>query len=255
MQIAGKVAVITGASSGIGRALAVELGIRGAKVVAAARSQSSLAETSLLLSAYGIEHVVIPLDVTQDASIENLLEQVERTYSAIDIFVNNAGLGLFENVRSSQPADVRSVFDTNFWGALKAMQSVIPLLRNGKLVNISSAAAKYAPYRQGIYAASKAALERVTEAVALEEQGHMTTLLVIPDRTDTPFMKNVAGSKDNKLALSLKSASTEAVAKRIAGAIDKDHEICYTTWKSRLYAVLSAVFPSLVKSVIRKTAQ
>ncbi len=256
MQIAGKVAVVTGGSSGIGRALAVELGLRGARVVVAARSPIDLRQTSLLLSAYGVEHLAIPFDVTKDRSAQELVASVQDAFSTVDIFVNNAGLGLFENAAKSTSEDVEAVFNTNFFGPLRAMRTVVPLLQNGMLVNISSAAAKHAPYRQGIYAASKAALERVTEAVALEEAGHMKTLLVVPDRTETNFTSHVVGSRENTtLALKLKSASAEAVAKTIANAIQKDKALCYTTLKSRVYAVLSAVFPAFVRNVIRKTAQ
>lgn len=242
--------MITGASSGIGRALSVELGLRGAIVVLAARSKEKLEETGLILSGYGIEHIVVPFDITSDFSIQHLLSTVTQKYSRIDIFVNNAGVGLFQNIAHSTPKEMQTVFNTNFWGPLKIMQQLMPMLQGGMLVNISSAAAKYSPYQQGIYAASKAALERLTEAVGLEEQ-HVKTLLVIPDRTETPFMQNVVGPKENaKLALQLKFASTEAVAKKIANAMAKDKSVCYTTLKARIYTILGAVYPALVKKIL-----
>lgn len=250
MEISGAIAVITGASSGIGRALAIELGLRGATVVLAARSQEKLEETTLILSGYGIGYTAIMFDVTSDISIENLFDVVKKQYTHIDIFVNNAGVGLFETILDSTPEDAQVVFATNFWGPLRLTRRIIPLLSGGMLVNISSAAAKYSPYRQGIYAASKAALERVTEALALEERS-IKTLLVIPDRTDTPFMQNVVGPRENaKLALQLKFASTEAVAKKIANAIAKDKSVCYTTLKAHIYTVLAAVYPALVKKIL-----
>ncbi len=256
MKIEGKVAVITGASSGIGRALAVELGLRGAKVVLAARTLARLAETSAILNGYGVENFIIPFDVTAESSIQEFLERVLSACSTIDIFVNNAAVGLFESTAKASTEDIETVFQTNFRGPLATMQRVIPLLNGGTLVNISSAAAKYAPFRQGIYAASKAALERVTEAIGVEEASHMRTLLVIPDRTATPFMNNVVGPRENiKLGLNLKLATAEQVARRIALAIEKDKDICYTTSRSRLYAILSAVAPGLVKRLIRKTSQ
>ncbi len=254
MQLTGKVAVVTGASSGIGRALAVELGLHGAKVGIAARSALRLAETASLLRAYGIDHVVIPFDVTSAASRHALLEQIQRTYSKLDIFINNAGIGLFEDICQSTPQDVDAVLQTNLLGPLAMMQAVAPLLDGGLLVNVSSAAAKYAPYRQGIYAASKAALERITESLGIEEASHLRTLLVIPDRTETPFMGNVVGPREHtKLALNLKAASAETVARAAVAAIVKNRSICYTTTKSRVYALLSALFPGVVRRIIEKT--
>lgn len=256
MHIANRVALVTGASSGIGRALAVELGLRGAKVVLAARSAAKLDQTSALLGGYGIDHLAIVFDVTSQASIDQLLAQIHAAYSRLDIVVNNAGIGLFENLAASSPADVEAVFNTNLWGPLAIIRAVVPTMQDGLLVNISSAAAKYAPYQQGVYAASKAALERMTEAIGVEESSHMRTLLVVPDRTETPFMQNVVGSRENgKLALSLKAATAEGVARTIVRAIEKDKSVCYTTPKSRVYSLLSAVFPRVVQRIIQRTSQ
>ncbi len=253
MNVKGKIVVITGASSGIGRALSVELGLRGATVVLVARSQDGLEETASLLAGYDLEHMIVPCDVTSEASIQNLIKTVIERYQTIDIFVNNAGVGLFEDVILSAQEDIDTVFATNLWGPLSVMRHIVPYMRGGMVVNISSAAAKYAPYRQGIYAASKAALERLTEAVGLEES-HIKTLLVIPDRTDTPFMQNVVGPKERAtLALQLQFASVEMVAKKIARAIEKEKRVCYTTLKARVYSMLSAVSPGTVAWILKKS--
>lgn len=250
MKLAGKVTVVTGASSGIGRALAVELGLQGASVVLAARSKDALDDTARILSGFGVDHLVVPFDVTSDTSIRALLEAVMQKYKRIDIFVNNAGVGLFQSIAQSDPEDAQAIFATNFWGPLTLIQLLAPKLRGGMLVNISSAAAKYAPVNQGLYAASKAALERITEALGLEESG-IRTLLVVPDRTDSPFMQHVLGPKENaKLALQLKFAAPDMVARKIVRAIQKDARICYTTQKAWVYTVLSAVFPGIVRKIL-----
>lgn len=252
MKVTGAIAVVTGASSGIGRALAVELGLYGATVVLAARNEEGLGETARILSGYGAPHLVVPFDVTSEVSIQNLLDTVLAHYGRIDIFVNNAGVGLFQSIKDSSAEDAQTIFATNFWGPFAVMQKLLPALEGGMVVNISSAAAKYAPYQQGLYAASKAALERITEAVGLEEYG-IRTLLVVPDRTETPFMQHVLGPKENaKLALKLKFASPDMVAKKIVRAIQKDKAVCYTTTKAWVYTVLSAVYPALVKKILSK---
>ena len=235
MKLAGTVAVVTGAGSGIGRALAVALGLAGARVVLAGRSREALEETTLLLGGYGIEHVVIPVDVTSNASIQELIQRALEKYGSINIFINNAGVGLFESITKSKWEDMEMIFKTNFWGPIAAMQCLAQKAPECLVVNISSAAAKYAPYQQGVYAASKAALERVTESVDLEEK-NMKTLLVIPNRTNTPFMQNILGPKENAgLAFGLKSASAEGVARTIVRAIRKrPASLLYDPSKSRL---------------------
>lgn len=253
MQLRNKTAVITGASSGIGRALAVELGLRGATVVIAARSTAGLAETALLLDAYGIAHVTVPLDVRSAESLQGFVPMVLQRVSAIDIFVNNAGVGLFELSSAARAEDVEAVFQTNLWGPLQLMQAVVPVLDGGTLVTISSAAAKHAPFYQGAYAASKAALERLSEAIGIEEGAHMRTMVVVPDRTATPFMEHASGSRCKvRLGLRLKPSTPEHVATRIANALQEDASICYTTRKAYLYTVLSAVAPGLVRRVMIK---
>lgn len=254
MHIMGRAAVITGASSGIGRALAVELGIRGATVLLAARSLDKLAETSAILNGYGIRHSTFQLDLTSATSIEQFLEYLTAHVPVIDVFVNNAAVGLFEATVTSSAEDVATVFQTNLWGPLRLMQAIVPRLQGGTLINISSAASKYAPAQQGVYAASKAALERLTEAIGVEET-NLRTMIVVPDRTATPFMENVLGSREKtKLGLKLRFATPARVATRIADALEKDKSVCYTTLKAHIYTVLSAVSPALVKYIIRKTA-
>ncbi len=209
----------------------------------------------MLLNGYDISNVTVPLDLRSAESLQELVPAVLQEVSAIDIFVNNAGVGLFELSATACAEDVEAVFQTNLWGPLNLMQAVAPVLNGGTLVTISSAAAKYAPYCQGAYAASKAALERLTEAMGVEEEAHMRTMIVVPDRTATPFMEHTVGTRDKvKLALHLKIVTPEHVATRIANALERDANVCYTTGKARVYTVLSAIAPGLVRGIIKKTS-
>lgn len=169
--------IITGATSGIGLATARAFTAAGAKVVPAAR------------------HSVPPCDVTRDDDVRQLVDRTLAEHGRIDILINNAGLGqraVFENLK---PADIRQVMEINFFGALRCMQAVLPVMRRqggGQIVNVSSVIGVVATPRNSIYCASKAALRSLTEAVRLEvREAGIDVISVLPGYTDTPFFDNM----------------------------------------------------------------
>jgi len=155
-------ALITGCSSGFGRATAVELKKRGHEVVATARRPETLADLDV--------DARLALDVTDDASVAAAVAAA----GDVDVLVNNAGIGIGGPVELVPLAEVRKLFETNFFGALRMMQAVLPGMRarrGGVVVNLSSVSGRVAAPLSGFYAASKFALEAVTEALHVEA-GH-----------------------------------------------------------------------------------
>lgn len=155
--------LVTGCSSGIGRALVIELSRRGFGVVASARRLDSL---SGLTCARCIE-----LDVTSEASIA----AAEGVLRNVDVLVNNAGVSLWGPLEAVPAAEARRLFDTNFFGALRLCQAALPGMRaraRGLIVQISSTAARSVSPLLGYYCASKAALEAASEALRLELTSH-----------------------------------------------------------------------------------
>ena len=131
-RIKGKVVLITGASAGIGRACAQEFARRGAKVVCLARR-----------TAEGFDS--ISADVTDRAAVFAAVEEVKARYGRIDVLVNNAGMGISGSVEDTEYADVRAIFDVNFFGVLNLIQAVVPVMRDsggGTKINMSSVAAE-----------------------------------------------------------------------------------------------------------------
>ena len=131
-RIKGKVVLITGASAGIGRACAQEFAMRGAKVVCLARRTVE-------------EFDSISADVTDRAAVFAAVEEVKARYGRIDILVNNAGMGISGSVEDTEYADVRVIFDVNFFGALNLIQAVVPVMRDsggGTIINMSSVAGR-----------------------------------------------------------------------------------------------------------------
>lgn len=156
-----KVILITGASTGLGESIATYLAQRGYVVYGTSRQ----ADTT------GKSYTMLPMDVTSSESIQQGVEQIIRREGRLDVLINNAGLGIAAPVELLPLDDVQKVFDTNVTGVIRAVQAVLPVMRrqrSGLIINISSIAAEAGlPYR-GAYSASKAAVERLTEALRLE---------------------------------------------------------------------------------------
>lgn len=160
-----RIVLITGCSSGIGKALALEWARRGHRVFATARRPEAMEA----IVAPGIE--LLRLDVTDAASIDQAVAEVVRRSGRIDILVNNAGYGLMGPVLDDPPDEVRRQFETNVFGALAVAQAVVPhMLRQGSglIVNVGSVSGILTTPFAGAYSASKAALHALSDAMRLE---------------------------------------------------------------------------------------
>lgn len=167
----GRVTVVTGASSGIGRAIALTLADRGATVVGVARRRDLLDKLALELRSRSAESGVEVCDVGDADAYRATLAAVRRRLGRIDILVNNAGVDLMLYVPGGDEATVRQVFDVNFFATVAGTLDVLPEMvarRSGIVVNTSSDTARAPEPGQGAYAASKAALSAFSESVAHE---------------------------------------------------------------------------------------
>ena len=178
LPLAGRTGVVTGASSGIGRALTLRLVPRGMRVVAAARSPDALRE--LAREAGPAVHVV-ETDVTRQESVDELRERARRACGRIDVVVNNAGVGYVEPFVSSPLTHWHETLATNLIGALAVTRAFLPLLVDrggGLIVNVGSASASGWPY-VALYAASKAALDAASIAIDRELHGSGVRVLSV----------------------------------------------------------------------------
>ena len=163
-----KVWLITGSSTGLGRALAQAVLERGYHLVATARQPEQLKELS---DRYPDRVTTIALDVTNAQSIQQAVEAALNAYNRIDVLVNNAGYGTVGAIQEVNDDDIRRQFDTNLFGAINVTRAVLPTLReqrSGHILNISSANGISAFAGVGIYSATKFALEAISEALAQE---------------------------------------------------------------------------------------
>lgn len=165
-----KVVVITGATSGIGRALAFEFGLKGSKIIITGRNQQALVETVNELSEKGVEVLPVVADVTSPEDNMRMAEEAIKRFGRIDVLINNAGISMRAIFEEVDPEVIKKVMDINFYGAVYATKSCLPyIIRNkGSIVGISSIAGyRGLPARTG-YSASKFALNGFLESLRTE---------------------------------------------------------------------------------------
>jgi len=174
-----KTAIVTGAGTGIGRAIASRLHAEGARVVLAGRRRDRLEETARLL---GDRTRVVPTDVTVPAQVQALADAAAAFGGGrIDILVNNAGVMRFAPLGQADEAHWQDMMDVNCWGPRRLMAAVLPAMRasGGSIVNIASIAGEHAFPGAGAYGAAKRALRHISQVLAMEEAGHGIRVNVI----------------------------------------------------------------------------
>ena len=195
LSIDHQVAVVTGASRGIGQAIAAELASLGALVVLSARGRSGLEETARRIGS----GAVVPADVRSSDQVHGLFEQTLRSIGPVDIVVNAAGLGIFGPVVEFREQDFDALIDTNVKGIFLTCREALPVMierKRGHIVNIASIAGKVGSANRAAYCASKFAVVGFTQSVAEEVREHGVRVSVVcPGSTDTAFSP---GSKSGK---------------------------------------------------------
>jgi len=201
-DLAGRTAVVTGASGGIGRSIALALAAHGADVLAAGRNPEKTRQTADEVAALGRRSATFVLEITSRQSAEDMAEAAVRELGRIDILVNSAGMNIRKEVLSITDADWDQVLTTNLKGALYCCQAVgkrMVLQQYGKIVNVASISSFLGHPSRGAYAASKGGLVQLTRVMATEwAPHHVNVNAVSPAAVDTPF---IAGLKKDRQKL------------------------------------------------------
>jgi NAD(P)-dependent dehydrogenase (short-subunit alcohol dehydrogenase family) len=192
-DIRNKLAVVTGAASGIGRALALALAEQGAQLVLADVNQQGLGETAQLVSAAGGKAETYALDVSAREAVQDFADDVESKFGGADIIINNAGVTHFSKIEDLSYQDFEWIMNIDFWGVVHGTKAFLPHLRRkqaGHIVNISSIFGIVSAPAQGAYNAAKFAVRGFTEALRLEMRGsNIQVSCVHPGGVKTGIMR------------------------------------------------------------------
>ena len=249
-----KVAIITGASSGIGKALAFEFARRGAKVVIAARSFPKLEEINNALVAMGTESLPVVVDVTSELDCRNLIKETIRRFGRIDIFVNNAGISMRALFADCELEVLKHLMDVNFWGTVYCTKYALPYLleSKGSLVGVISIAGYIGlPGRTG-YSASKFAVRGFLDTLRVENINKGLNVLVVAPGFTTSNIRNVALTADGTQQGETprdesKMMPAETVAIKITDAIEKRRRSLVLTFvEGKLTVFLGKWMPGLL---------
>ncbi|HEY5211353.1 MAG TPA: SDR family oxidoreductase [Stellaceae bacterium] len=173
--LTGRVAIVTGGNSGIGRAIALAYAAEGAKLVLAARRADQLKEVAEQIVAAGGAALAVPTDITQEPDVLALFEKTMAAHGRVDVLINNAGTATRESADELSLAQWRKVIDVNLTGAFLCSREAFKIMKRqkqGRVINIGSVSAKVPRPNTIAYAASKFGLEGMTRALALEGREH-----------------------------------------------------------------------------------
>ena len=252
-----KVCIITGASSGIGKALAFELANQKAKLVLAARNEKELQEIKTQLEKAGTEVLILKTDVSIEADCKNLIEQTIAKYGRIDVLINNAGISMRAIFEDVDLKVLKQLMDVNFWGTVYCTKYALPhlLKSKGSVTGVSSVAGyKGLPGRTG-YSASKFAMQGFLEVLRIENlKKDLHVLIACPGFTASNIRNTALASDGSQQGESPrdedKMMTAAEVAKEIVKAIQKRKNTIVLTSQGKMTVTLNKFFPKFMDKMV-----
>ena len=260
----GKVAVITGAGSGIGRALAILLAQKGAILALVDIDRGELLRTQELVNPFNVASSIHEIDVASREAVEGLASAVFDQHGAVHVLINNAGVSLVERVEAMDYEDFAWVMNINFWGVVYGTKSFLPYLRQSDeahIVNISSLFGLMSVPLQSAYNASKFAVRGFTESLKMELAGSSVGVSCVhPGGIDTDITRNsrigegALDMSDDELHSAFEAAaitSPEKAAKTIIRGVEKNRRRILIGADARLADWFVRHFPGTYEKILR----
>ena len=220
MRLSGKVAIVTGGGSGIGRAVCELFAQEGASVVVADTDPEGGRETTARIKSAGGQAVFVPTDVSEEPQVEELVRTALNAYGAVNVLVNNAAAFVFRTVEDITESDWRLAIDVNLMGAALLIKHVLPSMKaagGGSIVNMGSIGGFTAQPASVPYSASKAALIQLTRSAAMELSPHQVRVnCVSPGSTLTPAFERIPQLASGNREQVLREMASSNLMKRLA---------------------------------------
>lgn len=247
--------VITGASSGIGRATAREAAKRGARLVLASRNKEALESLVEELKSQGAAAVAVAADVGVPEDHEKIVQTAMLSFGGFETWVNNAGVSIFGKLEEVAVEDQRQLFETNYWGVVYGSMAALNELRprGGALINVGSELSDVAIPLQGAYSASKHAVKGFTDALRMElelDKAPVSVTLIKPGSIDTGFVQHAKNYLDVEPQLPPPVYSPQAVAEAILYAAEHPMRDIYVGGAARAMAAIGQSLPRVADRVI-----
>ncbi len=253
-SLKGKVIIITGASSGIGKSYAYAFAELGANIVLAARSKDKIdliAEE--IKDKYNVQTLAIQTDVSIEDQAKNLINMTLEHFDDIDILINNAGVAGYNYIHESSMEDMKKIMDINYWGMVYCTYHALPSMirrRKGRIVNVSSVVGKRAMPVMGAYSASKFAMEGFSESLRVEIKKYgIGATVICPTTTKTDIVSNAFEGDNLKMGASM-GMTSERVAKETINAILDNKRGHIFGIGENIGLKINSTFPSLVDNVL-----
>ena len=255
-----KIVWITGASSGIGEALAKAFAAEGAKLILSARRIDELQRVKAELNLSEENCLILPLDLANTSNIDDLTQRVISKFQRIDILLNNGGISQRSLTKETSLDIDRKIMEVNYFGTVALTKSVLPVMlkqKSGHIVVTSSIAGKFGFYLRSAYSASKHALHGFFESLRMEIfNDNVKVLIVCPGKINTNISVNAItadGGKHNKIDDSTADGVTaESCATQILNGIRNNKEEIYIGGKELRAIWVKRFFPTLFSKIIRK---
>ena len=253
MDIKGKTALVTGASRGIGRAIAVELAQQGIKhLILVARDRQKLAEVATEITAIGVKVTTLSLDLTQLSSIDIAIAQAWSNHRPIHLLVNCAGVARQSAFLDTQPHKFGEEISLNLVGMMnitRLMAKRMASQKEGTIVNVSSLMGKVAAPTMSTYSATKFAIVGFTQALRSELAEHnIQVIALLPTLTDTEMARNL------KLFRWVMPVTPERVAQTLVSGLHRNRSEILVGWQSYLAVLCQRIFPQLLARIMTLSA-
>lgn len=254
-QLSNKVVVLTGASSGIGRAAAVAFAKERARVVLAARDGDELEATARLCREAGGEASVLVTDVTREADVQALARHAEETFGGLDVWVNNAGVTLFARITEGPVEEHWRVMETNVLGAIHGARAALPRFEaqgHGVIVNVGSVLSAVGQPYVPSYVVSKFALRGLSETLRTEVARHpgVQVCTLLPYAVDTPHFEAGANRRGRRPRPIPPTQTPEAVATALVDLVKRPRRERYVPRIAELGVALHALFPRTTERLL-----